>query len=384
MNLIIISRAIYPLHGYGGMERHCYDWILSMAERNCTVNVITIPPENTSYPQFPNSVRFYFIPGFQARKVIDRVTRYPKWVDDVRTFLNEFLKTEGNDAVYANGLAAAACNGISIPMFYNPHGMEEFKTSGLKFLAYSEFRSMSRSSAKFATKIIATDKSLISEIQKYLKVSQEKIVLIPNSVRPEVPMDRSKCVKIRDKFQLDKADPIFLSVGRLELNKGFHVLLKALSQTKGLPPEWHLILAGSGSMADELKRTVSSSGIDKHVTFVGHISTEEMNCLYQWADLFIHPSLYEGSSIVTLEAMMNSLPVIATKIGGLPDKVRNDYNGWLIPPGDSMALSAAILHACEMKEKWKEMGKASQGIVAEQFTWDRAANLFLETFRQAK
>ena len=55
-----------------------------------------------------------------------------------------------------------------------------------------------------------------------------------------------------------------------------------------------------------------------------------MNCLYQCADLFIHPSLYEGSSIVTLEAMMNGLPVIATNTGGLPDKVRNEYNGWLV------------------------------------------------------
>jgi glycosyltransferase involved in cell wall biosynthesis len=384
MNLIIISRAIYPLHGYGGMERHCYDWIFSMAERNCTVNVITIPPENTSYPQFPNSVRFYFIPGSRGQKVLDRITRYPKWIDDVRSFLHNFLKTESIDAIYANGLAAAACDGISTPIFYNPHGMEEFKTSGLKFLAYSKFRSMSRSAAKIATKIIATDKSLIPEIQNYLKASQEKIVLIPNSVRPQSLADRSKCVKIRDKFQLDNADPIFLSVGRIEFNKGFHVLLKALAQTNGLPPEWHFILAGSGSMDDELRKIASSSGIDKHVTFAGHISTDEMNCLYQCADLFIHPSLYEGSSIVTLEAMMNSLPVIATKVGGLPDKVRDDYNGWLVSPGDSAGLSAAILHACEMKENWKEMGKASQGIVDEQFTWKRAAELFLETFRRGK
>ena len=353
-----------------------------MAERNCTVNVITTPPQNNFYPQFPNSVRFYFIPGPLARRVADRITRYPKWIHKVRTFLEDFVKSESVDAVYAHGLAAAACDSISLPVFYNPHGMEEFKTSGLKFLAYSGFRSMSQAAATKATKIIATDRSLIPEIQKYLKVHEQKIILIPNSVRTEELVDRSQCGKIRDKLSLQNANPLFLSVGRLEFNKGFHILLKALTQTKGLPQEWRLVLAGSGSMADELRR--NTAGIEDHITFAGSISVDEMNCLYQCADLFIHPSLYEGSSIVTLEAMMNGLPVIATNTGGLPDKVRNEYNGWLVPPGDAGALSSTILHACDVKDKWKEMGKASQEIVQEQFTWDHAAEVFLETFRNAK
>jgi glycosyltransferase involved in cell wall biosynthesis len=382
MNLVLVSRAIYPLHGYGGMERHCYDWIISMAERNCTVSVVTVPPQYTFYPQFPNSVRFYFIPGPSARRVAERITRYPKWVDKVRAFLRDFVKSESIDAIYAHGLAAAACDSISVPTFYNPHGMEEFKTSGLKFLAYSGFRSMSRAAAQKAARIIATDKSLIPEIQKYLNVSEERIILIPNSVRAERLANRSNCMKIREKFGLQAASPIFFSAGRLELNKGFQILLKALTQTKGLPPEWRFVLAGSGSMSEQLRKM--SAGIHDHVTFAGAVSPEELNCIFQCADIFIHPSLYEGSSIVTLEAMMNGLPVIASNTGGLPDKVRNNYNGWLVPPGDANALSQTILNACEAKERWKEMGKASQTIVQEQFTWDRAAEVFLETFRNAR
>ncbi|HSE40469.1 MAG TPA: glycosyltransferase family 4 protein, partial [Acidobacteriota bacterium] len=180
---------------------------------------------------------------------------------------------------------------------------------------------------------------------------------------------------------LDSADPLFLSVGRLERNKGFQILLKALAQTKGLPSTWHLILGGSGSMLAELKQVASSEGIASHVTFANQIATEDMDCLYQTADIFIHPSLYEGSSIVTLEAMMNGLPVIATTVGGLPDKVHAE-NGWLIPPNDATALSKAIMQAWEARDKWKGMGKESQRIVNEQFTWDRAAELFLATFRQ--
>ncbi len=362
MNLVIVSRAIYPLHGYGGMERHCHDWILTMAELGCTINVITMPPDH-EYSEFPNSVRFHFIPGTPARRVIARVTKYPRWVNDIRSFLSQLIQKESVDAIYANGLAIAGCTGFSIPVFYNPHGMEEFKTSGAKFLAYSSFRSMSRNAAQRATKVIATDKSLVSEIRKFLCVPQEKIIIIPNSVRIVGPALRSA--------RKDSSDPLVISVGRLERNKGFHILLEALANSKNLPSHWDLVIAGTGSMENELREIARSHGIEGHVTFAGEITAGELEKLYRKADLFIHPTLYEGSSIVTLEAMLHGLPIIATTAGGLTDKVHPDVNGWLVPPGDREALSNAIQKAYDARERWAEMGKQSEQIVREQFSWDQ-------------
>lgn len=354
-----------------------------MAEQGCTVNVITMPPENF-YSNFPNSVRFHFIPGKPARKVLARITKYPQWVRNVRTFLSKLVQQETFDAIYAHGLAAAGCIGLSVPVFYNPHGMEEFKTRGPKFIAYAPFRSVSRAAAKDATKVIATDKSLVPEIRKFLNVTEEKIVIIPNSVRCEHFQPVGAGSPRRMPAHLESGNPIFLSVGRLERNKGFHILLRALGKSKGLPSDWKLVIAGTGLMETELRATANLLGIEKHVLFAGEVSPEELETLYHCANLFIHPSLYEGSSIVTLEAMMHRLPIIATTAGGLPDKVHPDQNGWLVAPADSSALSKAILHACSVQDRWKEMGKSSEKIVREQFSWDRAGELFLETFRQAK
>ena len=375
MNLVIVSRAIFPLHGYGGMERHCHDWILTMAELGCNINVITMPPEH-EYSGFPDTIRFHFIPGKPARRILARVTKYPRWVGDIRTFLSQLLKRESIDAIYANGLAIAGCTGFSVPAFYNPHGMEEFKTSGAKFVAYSSFRSMSQNAAQHATKVIATDKSLVSEIQKFLRVPPEKIVIIPNSVRIA-----GASLKPARK---DSSDPLFLSVGRLERNKGFHTLLVALADSKNLPSNWDLVIVGTGSMENELRQIARSQGIDSHVTFAGKITAGELEKLYRKADLFIHPTLYEGSSIVTLEAMMHGLPVLATTAGGLTDKVHPEINGWLVPPGDPQALSNAIQKAYDSRERWTVMGKQSEKIVQEQFSWAHAGQLFLETFQQAK
>jgi glycosyltransferase involved in cell wall biosynthesis len=82
--------------------------------------------------------------------------------------------------------------------------------------------------------------------------------------------------------------------------------------------------------------------------------------------------------------MMHGLPVIATTAGGLTDKVHPEVNGWLVPPGDSKALSNAIQKAYDARERWSEMGQQSEKIVQEQFSWNRAGQLFLETFQQAK
>jgi glycosyltransferase involved in cell wall biosynthesis len=321
-------------------------------------------------------VRFHFIPGKPARKILERVTSYPKWVDDVRTFLSQLLKKETIHAIYANGLAIAGCTGFRVPVFYNPHGMEEFKTSGAKFVAYTSFRSISRNAAQQATKVIATDKSLVSEVQKFLHVPQDKIVIIPNSVRIF-----GTSLKPARK---DSSDPLFLAVGRLERNKGFHILLAALADSKNLPSHWDLVIVGSGSMENELRQNATSLGIDGHVTFAGEIVLPELEKLYRKADIFIHPTLYEGSSIVTLEAMMHGLPVVTTTAGGLTDKVHPEVNGWLATPGDPQALSNAIQKAYDARERWPEMGKQSEKIVREQFSWNRAGQLFLETFQQAK
>ena len=65
----------------------------------------------------------------------------------------------------------------------------------------------------------------------------------------------------------------------------------------------------------------------------GRLEDAALHAWYEAASLFVHPTQYEGSSIVTLEAMAHRRPVVATTAGGLPDKVRDGETGWLVPPG---------------------------------------------------
>jgi glycosyltransferase involved in cell wall biosynthesis len=377
MELILVSRAIYPLHGYGGMERHCHDWILAMAENGCKIHIITMTPQDAAgLAHFPPQAAFYFIPGAPARSILNRITSYPQWIGHVGGFLTKLLTQRNYDAIYAHGLAAAACPRSATPVYYNPHGMEEFKCTGLKYLAYSGFRDSSRDAAQSARRIIATDPSLIPEIVSFLRVPETKVSLIRNAVFSEDVV----CTKTRADFGLDQDEVVLLAAGRLEPSKGFDVLIKALSIAGALPERIRLVIIGEGSQRNSLRDLAGVCKVESRVLFTGALPDKDMQSLYGAADLFVHPTLYEGSSLVTLEAMRAGLPVIASKTGGLPDKVQPGLNGWLVEPGNARALAATLEEACRHRERWRQMGVESARIVRDRYTWTTAATEFLKLF----
>ena len=99
-----------------------------------------------------------------------------------------------------------------------------------------------------------------------------------------------------------------------------------------------------------------------------------MHAWHELATLFVHPTLYEGSSLVTLEAMAHRRAVVASAAGGLPDKVRPGVNGWLVAPGDASALAAAISGAVGDPARLAHYGLAGRAIVEREFSWRAAGD----------
>ena len=132
------------------------------------------------------------------------------------------------------------------------------------------------------------------------------------------------------------------------------------------------MIAGDGPYKPQLEQAIRDAGIAKHVTLAGRVPDTELHAWYRTATLFVHPTLYEGSSLVTLEAMAHRLPVVATEAGGLPDKVRPGINGWLVAPGDASALASAISGALARRDALSDMGRAGRTIVEREFSWDAA------------
>jgi glycogen(starch) synthase len=389
VNLAILARSAHPLHDPGGLERAVYHSAKHLAARGLRVTLVTRPP--TRAGAFPTPVRIVGYGGLPLGRhgsVPDRLIHYPLFARRCGAAAAELVRCGGADVVVAHGITAwgfgrlrAVDPALRVPLMMNPHGLEEHKARGLKALALSPLKALSRRSARLADCVIATDDSLKAEIRSLLGVGPERIVLVPNGVDLDeidqvTPRDASAAVA-RALPAVRGAAPLFLSVGRLEPYKGVSDLLEAfrrLHDRGGLPPDWAWVVVGDGPLASTLDQ-LSQTPLAKHVVRAGRLPDSVLHALYAVADLFVHTTRYEGSSLVTLEAMAHALPVVATAVGGIPDKVVDGVTGLLVPPRDVSGLADAIDSLAHDPARRRAMGAAGRTRVRERFAWPAIAEV---------
>lgn len=134
-----------------------------------------------------------------------------------------------------------------------------------------------------------------------------------------------------------------LFVGRLAAVKGVPVLLEALKSARLHRPDLQLTLIGDGPERAGLEAEAQALGLSGAVHFVGYKSQSEVAEALKSVDALVLPSFAEGVPVVLMEAMAASLPVVTTRVAGIPELVEDGVSGHLVPPGDVEALEAAIL-----------------------------------------
>ncbi len=192
---------------------------------------------------------------------------------------------------------------------------------------------------------------------------------------------------LRERHGIGAGETVLLSVGRLEHNKGLDILADALArvaQPDGVLARhgWRWVIVGGGPFKTDLERAVAAHGLESHVLFAGRLADSDLHAWYEAATLFVHPTRYEGSSLVTLEAMAHRKAVVATVAGGLPDKVRPGLNGWLVEPGDAAALAGAVEDAMSDPMRLIAFGAKSRQIVESNFAWSVLVEKYLELYDQ--
>lgn len=157
------------------------------------------------------------------------------------------------------------------------------------------------------------------------------IVDTKNFIYSENNIDKKK---IKDNF-------LFLSVGRLDNNKGFDLLLSAFKNAN-FNNNIRLKIVGQGILFKELKKEIYNNGLHNQIDLIGQISRENIAKLMQSSDAFVLASRAETFGVVFIEAMSAGLPVIATTCGG-PEDFVDDSNGILVPVNDVVALTDAFI-----------------------------------------
>lgn len=392
----MIGRRVAPAHGPGGLETAVREQVLEIARAGIEVDLWTETPRDDDRRRraeaaYPGSVRLHWVPAGplplgtrRGTVVLDRITNYPLWSHRVARAIGR-----PGDIVHVQGLAGlgAAAQRSSgawqAPLVLTTQGMEEFLVGGLKRLAYAPFRAGMRRIAAAADRVVVTDRTLLPVVTELLALDPEQAVLIPNAIHP----DAGPAAAVPEAAQqvLARAGHAgrartLLSMGRFEANKGFELLAQALGEAGSELGDWVWVLVGDGPQRPEIERAIAAAGVGDRCLLVGRVDEAVKHGLLARADWFVHPTRFEGSSLVTLEAMAHSLPVLGSRAGGLPDKIEPGRSGLLVEPGDVTALAAALRTLPSLPAA--ELGARGRAIVEERFSWEVVGTAFVELYQE--
>ena len=156
-------------------------------------------------------------------------------------------------------------------------------------------------------------------------------------------------------------------VGRLVAAKGQHVLLSAFRELVLSGRDVRLRYVGKGPDADSLRAAARSYKIIDQVIFEGAVSSDRVRELLEQATVFVLPSFAEGIPIALMEAMAMEIPCISTTVGGIPELIRNEVDGLLVPPSDEKQLSEALFRLVDDASLRRRLGRAGRLRVEDQY-----------------
>jgi len=176
-------------------------------------------------------------------------------------------------------------------------------------------------------------------------------------------------------------EPRLLFVGRLVPVKDVPNLLAAISLLRERGRRVRLTIVGEGSLRAALGVEARDLGIAGQVTFTGHLEGDELARAYRDHDLFVLPSSFDNFPNAVLEAMASALPVVATRVGGVPEQVEDGETGILVPSRDPGRLARAIETVLDDPARARGMGESGRRRVVDGFDWDRGIDDLDELLR---
>jgi glycosyltransferase involved in cell wall biosynthesis len=217
-------------------------------------------------------------------------------------------------------------------------------------------------------------------------------VLIRQGVEPEMitcvhsALDASPYSKpcdpdfFREAFGFDNDGPTVGMAAQFIPRKGYEILLEAIPTILRHHPGARFLLFGKGPLHEEISAKVLAAGLGDSVSLHGF--REDLPMVLPCLDLLVHPALMEGLGVVLLQAAASGLPVVASRVGGIPEAVVHGETGLLVPAGEPGALAAAVTELLSHPDSGKEFGEKARDRVRSHFSVDRMVEGNLHVYRE--
>jgi glycosyltransferase involved in cell wall biosynthesis len=347
----------------GGAERHVVDLALALTARGHRVVVACSRPG-------PEADRLAAA-GIEVRVLARRRVKRrigPRYAARLRALVVERAAAGELDLVhahvYASEVAAAwATRGTGVPLVLTDHTAGPWRGP------------VARLASRWAYRRAGVVVAVSSEIRRLLlsryRVPPGRVRLVVPAVPPPPAVPGAAPPWPAD------GRPVVAFAGRLQPEKGVDVLLRAVAGLPAGVSSPRVVVLGSGPRERSLRALAPRLRVADRVLFAGY--REDCRALLPAVDVLVVPSRTDGSPLVALEAMQAGVPVVASAVGGLPDRVRDGIDGLLVPPDDPLALAAALARLLADPDLRARMGAAARRHAA-QLSWHSTVDAVLAAY----
>jgi glycosyltransferase involved in cell wall biosynthesis len=335
------------------------------------VRVVKFPPDKRWYHKIP-----------KARMLLDLIPfrRMLRAIDP--QLIHFHFVSEGGRAFYWDGVKA--------PMVASTWGQDVIFDKGPDPRAEASLRKM-LAKCRLVT---ATTHQLARETAKYM-AAERPIYVIPFGVdltrfadregeAPSEPLSGS----LREPGSAGPLPSPVVTLGFVKWLKpkyGPDVLIEAFARIHTTRPNTRLVLAGKGEMHEQLQARVNQLGLQDAVQILGRVDHGAVPALIRSFDIMVMPSVYESETfgVAAIEASAAGVPVVASRVGGVPEAVLHEQTGLLVPPRDVDALARACIELIDDPDRRRRMGEVGRRFVGRYYSWPDNAALMAAVYRAA-
>jgi glycosyltransferase involved in cell wall biosynthesis len=346
LKIFLFVDWFYPV---GGVETFVQQLAQGLAKNNTVYTMITYPGRKIIPPALARETYLIEIPKTNTAEAIEKVILKQK---------PDIVHINNPSRVGILGLRAA--KKYKIPAVITNHLIPDIVIETNKFITVFSpilWRAL-RYFNKNGSAVTAPSRLVRKRLWEKIGIKNIKVISCGVDTKRFRPGDKEVAKK---NFHLPPI-PLILYVGRFSREKGLDLLVKAAPRVCGAI-DVRFVLAGfDGGVLPALKSKIKDLDLEERFIFIDWLphDSEGLTKIYQAADLFVIPSVFETQSIVTLEAMASGLPIVASRSGALPDLVKNNVNGFLVKKGNAEDLALKIIKIMRDPELREKMGEQSR------------------------
>jgi glycosyltransferase involved in cell wall biosynthesis len=357
---------VHKITGVSGSENHLLVLLPALRAAGIDARFLGLDVPGSDAPRFYERLDELSVPYQRVRCGMDVSPRMAR--DVIRAVKRERPDLVHTHLVHADVYGAAAASALRVPYVSTRHNDDRY--------LLGPFRFVDRAFARPARRLIA----ISDAVRRFLERAghaPEKLVTIRYGL-DTLPAARTQVTP--EAAGIPDGVPLLLAVGRLIAQKDHPTLLRAFARVRERHPDVRLAILGSGPLEGATRTLVHELALDDTVVLPGR---QEPGDWLARADAFVHTSRWEGFGIVLLEAMLASLPIVATSVSAVPEVVLDGETGLLVGEGDVEALAAALDELLADPERARRLGAAGLQRARSEFSVARMTEQTVGVYRQS-